>query len=293
MKQKLTTVKLLCLVVLLHAGNVFSQNQSRGLPADAILPTAPSPVLGTETFRFGTGIVTQLENQGASLFGFTAADQWHSIGRINGAAQTVTGFRAQRAGRGLLVGFQGGLQNTTTPSLGDPFIQWRGNSAASVSPGNLEFRSFTDPIAVNAVHRFSMRPNGTFYFGRIVPTSTNEDPWVQIDNQNINVANSSIGIKSTATKGAVENIGVYGLAFPTGVPTTEFNYGVRGESSGPNSYGVYGQSNGFNAFSVGVYGTASGRNSYAGFFDGDVYAAGIYLGSDMKLKKILLVLATR
>jgi hypothetical protein len=232
----------------------------------------------TQNAFVGTGAIPTAQQTGN--FGNTA--RWNSMGSLNAGTQTLNGFRTQTDGRGLVLGYS--INNSTT-ALSNPFIQWGGNVNSTVSPGNLEFRSFTDPTAVNALHRLSMRQNGTFYFGLTVPTSTNEDPWVQIDNQNANVANSSIGIKSNATKGAVENIGVYGLAFPIGVPTTEFNYGVRGESSGPNSYGEYGQTNGFNAFSVGVYGTASGRNSYAGFFDGDVYAAGLYLGSDMKLKK--------
>jgi len=263
----------------------YSQALSIGGVPSGIPTTSPASLSQLEV---QTKLLTQnsfvvsspLDLRATGNFGTTA--RWYSLGNLNAGTQTLNGLRTQTNGRGLVLGYS---INNSTSALSNPFIQWGGSLNPTVSPGNLEFRSFTDPTGVNALHRLSMRPNGTFYFGLIVPTSTNEDPWVQINNQNANVANSSIGIKSNATKGAVENIGVYGLAFPNGVPTTEFNYGVRGESSGPNSYGVYGQSNGFNAFSVGVYGTASGRNSYAGFFDGDVYAAGIYLGSDMKLKK--------
>jgi Chaperone of endosialidase/Secretion system C-terminal sorting domain len=73
------------------------------------------------------------------------------------------------------------------------------------------------------------------------------------------------GTGSTGVYGSGSQIGVYGG--PNGV------IGVQGEGT----TGVYGKGS-----SIGVYGTSS---SYAGYFVGNVYCSGTYLGSDRKLKK--------
>jgi hypothetical protein len=48
--------------------------------------------------------------------------QWISHGRVNGVAQTLYGSRIQRAGRAMVMGYDGPLQTTGTPTLGEPFF---------------------------------------------------------------------------------------------------------------------------------------------------------------------------
>jgi hypothetical protein len=67
--------------------------------------------------------------------------------------------------------------------------------------------------------------------------------------------------------------GVNGLAIGNGNGSASY-YGVFGQALGSNHNGNFG-----------IYGTAaSAANSYAGYFNGDVMATGVYLGSDRALK---------
>lgn len=139
--------------------------------------------------------------------------------------------------------------------------------------------------------------------------------------QGLNVQDGSIyaygptyGIKAIATSTSLNNTyGVYG--------SSSNGYGVYGSSSGGDAVygissdgtGVYGSSSsgdgvygsslssfrngvsgfadggsgvlGFSNNGPGVYGITGSSTSYGGFFLGDVYTSGLYLGSDLKLKK--------
>lgn len=91
-------------------------------------------------------------------------------------------------------------------------------------------------------------------------------------------------------------VGVYGRASLSGTGVrygvlaygengASFNYGVRGfGTGGSQAFGVYGSASG-GTTNYGVYGSAPGVSNYAGFFSGDVYASGVYFGSDRKLKE--------
>lgn len=59
------------------------------------------------------------------------------------------------------------------------------------------------------------------------------------------------------------------------------NYGYGVGSYCYNGSGVYGYSQNY----VGVWGATGNSSSYAGYFAGDVYSTGSYLGSDQKLKQ--------
>jgi hypothetical protein len=105
-------------------------------------------------------------------------------------------------------------------------------------------------------------------------------------------SSSSIGVGGFA---AVH--GVYGEGGYDGVSGTGVKFGVTGYTNGNSdalhsiTAGVYG----YNAnYGVGVYGYCgngsaiygySPINYYAGWFDGNVYSSGAYVGSDRKLKK--------
>lgn len=69
--------------------------------------------------------------------------------------------------------------------------------------------------------------------------------------------------------------GVYGFS------TLGGGDGVHGFAYGASGYGVYG----YSSSSLGVYGSTGSSSSYAGFFSGNVYSTGSYLGSDRTLKQ--------
>ncbi len=116
-----------------------------------------------------------------------------------------------------------------------------------------------------------------------------------------------IGSSSKSSTGLVANGTSYGLSGyssnsgSTGVngggPADGFGvagsgyYGTFGYSSS-GGYGIYGQGasgsygvEGYSNLSIGVYGATGNSSSYAGFFVGNVYTTGSYLGSDEKLKQ--------
>ena len=78
------------------------------------------------------------------------------------------------------------------------------------------------------------------------------------------------GVGKVGVKGMGTAMGVYGYA------TDNSGFGVYGVS--PN-YGVYAVSDYIGLYAVGD------KDAFAGFFDGNVYSNGNYLGSDSKLKK--------
>ena len=174
MKQKLTTAKLLCLAVLLHAGSVFSQVFT---PLGGSLGTISAPsVAPGEFFRInstatsGTNFFTQYFNGAlpSGTLGFGVNDRWISSGQIAPpSGQVVTGYRVQRNGRAFFTGLDG----ASATGIPDPIIQWGGNSTLvpAVAPGDLLFRSFTNPLGSGAtppvppVIRFRMTGTGNSY----------------------------------------------------------------------------------------------------------------------------------
>jgi hypothetical protein len=123
------------------------------------------PAGSPERLRVSNGFFTHREN--GNVGSFTAADQWQSIGRVQGAAQTLYGYRVQRAGRALTLGFDGPLQPTgsVTPTLAEAFIEWGGNNtlAPAVTPGDLLIRNFTSPFSAAPVNRFRFTALGDSY----------------------------------------------------------------------------------------------------------------------------------
>ena len=85
--------------------------------------------------------------------------------------------------------------------------------------------------------------------------------------------------------------GVYG--FTSGSSSASDPFGVAGVYgyNGSTGYGVGGYCNsgsgvfGYSANYVGVWGSTGNSSSYAGFFAGNVFSTGSYLGSDQKLKQ--------
>lgn len=104
--------------------------------------------------------------------------------------------------------------------------------------------------------------------------------------QGVSGTGNSYGVRGTSTSGK----GVSGNG-PTGVEgasTDSYGYGMRGLATGSGGVGLYARStNG-----IGVYGETNNASSYAGFFGGDLYSSGSYVGSDRSLKRDIADLAS-
>ena len=106
---------------------------------------------------------------------------------------------------------------------------------------------------------------------------------------------SSYGVLATGTQYGVYGSGVYGV-FGSGssygvygsgnigvyaTSNTSGGDGVNSSVSGITNYAV----NAYSVNSIGVYGATGNIDSYAGYFNGNVFCTGLYSGSDEKLKK--------
>lgn len=148
---------------------------------------------------------------------------------------------------------------------------------------------------------YALNVNASSSYGGINIT----DP---VDNTGINLTKSGLNyglvISKTNTTSAVETISSSNAGSGAGIyASSAKGYGVYGYNSGGNTSGVYGYSAGGTG-SVGVtgycagvgygmaaYGTsgsgiyATSTSNYAGYFVGDVFSSGSYVGSDQKLKE--------
>lgn len=289
--------KITLLVALFFAMLSFAQNESSGSIATTI--TTPSPLSG-ETFRFGPGIVTQLD--AGTAFDFNAS-QWFSLGRLNTGTQSVYGLRFQLKNRAITMGYQD--VNDTNPR-----IQWIGDSFAAIT--DLEFRVSKSFTSTSSRLVATMTNDGQTFFG--IPL-TSADAVVGVDysgfNSNrtgftsLNTNGSSgfvTGYKSTNTASCYVKTGVDvaskgGAYADTGVnvsvadafQSTGVRARVTGSSNG-STYGVQGFINSSVAtptgFGAAIYGSSQSLpNRYAGYFDGDVVVTGSFSASDRKLKE--------
>jgi hypothetical protein len=278
----------------------FAQNESSGSIATSI--TTPSPLSG-ETFRFGPGIVTQLDS--GSGFGFTN-DRWFSIGRLFTGSQSVYGLRFQLPNRSITMGYQ---------DLNDanPRIQWIG--ASSFSGTDLEFRASNSFTSTSSTLVATMTNDGKTFFGKPF-TSSGSSTRVGVDYTDVS-SGSRTGVEVLNTSGSsgsatgfksVNNVSCYvktglsvtssgGAYGDTGVSVSlrdgfyssgissfvtangGYTYGVRGTVSLPSGVTT-------NNFGAGIYGTSAAvSNRFAGYFDGNVTVNGIFTSSDKKLKE--------
>jgi Chaperone of endosialidase/Secretion system C-terminal sorting domain len=246
----------------------FSQNnRSNGTVLTTITPPVPAfPATTTEVFRFRPGLVTQLDS--GVGFDFTPASQWFSLGKLtpSATAQTLYGFRIQRAGRGLVFGYSGANQSGGTPTTpGNAFIQWVGNNVGTtVTPGNLEFR--TSPSSTNPASdrlAFTLRSDLTALFGETPSAGlVTGTPKVEIISQSFG---NQVGllVSTSGGSGGAQSRAAYFRSNATGGGTVD-NIALETFSDGSNTsnYGVkastgYGSQNnyGFSSF-VGNLGPA-------------------------------------
>ncbi len=102
---------------------------------------------------------------------------------------------------------------------------------------------------------------------------------------------ANVNILSTGYRSGISTGSIYGLyakAQPSSIGSNPNCYGVVGSSTITNTrvnVGIYGRASQGN-WNYGVMGYApTASNSYAGYFNGDVYATGNYLPSDRRLKE--------
>ncbi len=248
--------------------NVFGQAVEGTIPTGSPVTTSPA---GLSLLEVQSRLITQNSVTGATgtqvTGSFTANARWNSMGNLSAGSQTLNGFRTQTDGRALATGF-------TVPSGGsvsNPFIQWGGNNSLSpvVDPGDLEFRSFTDPTSASSDLRFSIRGfDGTALFGAS-PSTFFTSPTLEISNSGATTSDIALGVY-------------------TGQNNATGNYGIKSicETVNFSSFGVYGEALG-SATNYGIYGVANstGATNYGGYFVGNVLTTGSYLTiSDRKFK---------
>ncbi|MCH2192872.1 tail fiber domain-containing protein [Kordia sp.] len=290
--KKITLVLALFLI-----GIGFAQNESSGSIATTI--STPSPLSG-ETFRFGPGLVTQLD--AGTAFDFNAS-QWFSIGRLNTGSQNVYGLRFQLKNRALTMGYQ------DTNDI-NPRIQWIGDSFASST--DLEFRVANSFTSTTSRLVATMTNDGKTFFG--IPL-TAADAVVGVDYSSFNSTRTGFtsqnttgssgfvtGIKSTNSASCYVKTGVQvessGGAYSDSGITVRLSdafqsSGVRASVTGSSNGSTYGVQGFINSsvsnptgFGAAIYGSSpTTANRYAGYFNGNVVVTGSFSASDKKLKE--------
>lgn len=238
----------------------FSQNQSNAPVATSITPTLLPPTT-TEAFRFRSGLVTQLDSGGA--FDFSLSTQWFSLGKLtpSATAQTLYGFRIQRAGRGLVFGYSGANQSGGVPTTpGNPFIQWVGSDTniPATTQGDLEFRTSSSSINPASDRlAFTLRSNLTAALGETFTGVGSFIPKLEIQSTPFNNKDMGLYVNVIGTGGGSEAKAAYlrtytsansnsGVVISTGLETlvngsNNFNYGIKSSTGNgsQNNNGIY------------------------------------------------------
>lgn len=300
--------KVLCLFAIFYAQLTLGQvtiNQSNGTISDNI--TTPTGIQPDEAFRFRAGNVRQLD--AGSSFTFNNS-RWFSLGRVNTGSQSVYGLRLQLPNKALTLGYQ-------DIADANPRIQWIGTGS---NLGDLEFRVADSFTSTNSSLVATMTSDGKTAFGKLRDTSnpfTKKLAKVEIENLASNDINNPVGLRIFSTTnqfGTGESVGFditqtsgssntggkistsngticTGLKIVT--QGTEESVGISSSTSSFNArkIGFYGRVIGAGPFVAAVYGQVIGgnSNSYAGFFEGNVFTTGSYLASDKKLKENIIV----
>ena len=293
--------RVLFFLALLTAYVGFGQatsNQSLGTVNTSI--TNPIGGQPGEIFRFRAGSVRQLD--AGSNFTFNNS-RWFSLGSVNTGSQTVYGLRFQLPNRALLFGYQDiGSSN--------PRVQWVGTGS---NLGNLEFRVADSFTSTNSDLVATMTSEGNTVFGRvrslgafqilakveidnIVADARFPTIGLKINSDPTSTGNSCVGIDITAASGNIFNTG--GTILAQGSNSTGLEVRAEGSNrsigissrvgrSNNDNIAVFGRTRLPGTFDAAIYGEVSlgGSNSFAGYFDGNVFTTGAYLPSDIKLKE--------
>lgn len=283
--------------------NPITINRSKGAvattnPIPAVDGTAPLGPLfglgsGVESFRFGSGLVTQLDLGNA--FNFDADKRWFSLGRLEvglaGAAQrTLYGLRFQRAGQALTMGY-GGLTSAPTVAS-NPFIEWIGNSGLTpaVDSGNLEFYTTNSPGGPTGPGTrrlsFTLRSDLTALLGEVsnFPTVAPGGKPQNFPKLELNAINQPAILANISGSNQIEAYGLKAIVSNGTASSVSNNYGVISMVTSNLAA---------NKINCGIFAAATGTQSivagplgnYAGYFGGTVYATQGLYGSDARLKK--------
>ncbi len=263
---------------------LFASGQAIRTKAPTILNDAGLPA--TEAIRASTGLISHYV--AGAVGSFNAGDQWIGIGQ---PLASLYGERTQWNGQAFIKALRS--QNPAVPAaIKDAIIEW-GNQG-----GEMQFRYITNPLlATGFIKIHTLTSAGNAYYGATAPPIFFGTPKVGISNTNqpglnstsTNTASTINGIfRTTSTGPNTYGVGVYSVTNNTSTNNT--NYGVlavtSGAGAGTRTYGVY--SNLFapaGNVNYAIYGNAPvGANSWAGFFQGNTFCTGLYVGSDGNIK---------
>lgn len=263
------------------------------LRAQAVQTKAPTvlnvlPAASVDALRVSNGLISHL--QAGTVGAFGAADQWIGIGSPL-ASNVLYGDRIQWNGQAFNKALRS--QNPALPgAVKDAIIEW-GNLG-----GEMQFRYITNPLLPTGFIKIhTLTSAGNAYYGATAPPIFLNTPKVGINTSNqvgLNSTSSNTSstyntvLRTTSTAANIVGIGAY--SFTSSTSTNNFNYGMasiaQGTGAGTRNYGVYAVASGLSTgINYGVYGNAPvGANSWAGYFQGNVFSTGLYIGSDAQLK---------
>lgn len=178
----------------------------------------------------------------------------------------------------------------------EAYVPYAIESSGGIKVSGTENYPAIDARGETAVEAFGSNPYGTTY--GVYANASNAAPFAAPNYgvygmAALNDLDSSFGVygvsqgptgfgvfgRNVGTTG----YGVYGYGYRAvyGTTTLTGGDGVWGNALGSNAWGV----RGYSANSYGVHGTTANSNSYAGYFSGNVFSTGTYLGSDRSLKQ--------
>jgi hypothetical protein len=296
-----------CLFAMLHSNTAaHAQNVLSKGTISFGLATPEVDALRVRNFLLahdGNPLTPQNTTGSPSLVGtFNPGAKWIGIGAPVTPGNLLYGERTQWNGQAFIKALR---QRSISDSTKDAILEWGGNN---VIPGNasqinseMQFRYITNPNSPTGFTRIlTMKTTGNAYFGLSPIPIISTIPKLGV-NSNV-IGSPAIGAIATNTpagefQGAATvngfAQGVIGYIRPVNTGTT--NYAVRGlidgVTSGSNAVGVFGQilgtinANNANYAVSGLVPANSGTNTFAGFFQGNVFTTGLYLSSDGELKK--------
>jgi hypothetical protein len=281
----LATKKTTILSALLIGGLTSTMAQpfnvlNRGFVSNT-LPTATPP---PDVLRVQNGLLshdgnpqTALNTGTPTLVGtFGANAKWIGIGAPVTPGNLLYGERTQWNEQAFIKALR---QRSTTDVIKDAILEWGGGIAAQAG-SEMQFRHITNPTSPTGFTRIlTMRTNGNSYFGTTAPVGTQPRMGVGTTDQRgfaSTTTNNMAGFfRSLANLNGTTLRGVWGTV-------------IGGNFTGGAIYGVAGVATGTTAAGrakYGIYGRAPvSANSYAGFFQGDVFSTSQFIGSDAKYK---------
>ncbi|MBL7748553.1 MAG: tail fiber domain-containing protein [Chitinophagaceae bacterium] len=280
-KQPIFT--LLGAAFLLLSQVVFSQVQTKAPTTLNVLPPA-----SIDALRVGNGLISNIVS--GTVGGFGATDQWIGIGSPL-STPVLYGERTQWNQQAFIKALRS--QNPAVPTaIKDAIIEW-GNQG-----GEMQFRYITNPaLPTGFIKIHTLTSAGNAYYGATAPPILFGTPKVGINTTNqaglnstsVNTTSVVNGAFRTTANGA-NTYGVSNYSYSSSGSTNNTNYGViayaGGTGAGTRNYGVYASTFGLSTgINYAVYGSATvGANSWAGYFQGNVFSTGLYIGSDAQLK---------